>query len=358
MNSNDLSLPIASLSQIVTNGAAALRGLSLGVRRGEILTLLGQEAPTVLAVLAGFVRPSVGDLILDGRLALDTPPHRRGLGMVTRGLDLFPHLDVLGHAGFAPWVTRAAAVDLLERLDLLSVARQKPRNLPPETRLRVALARALAGKPSLLLLDDPFAALSPREADRVKSWLRAEAAKTGLAVLHCTGDAASSYGFADRVGVIEAGVLRQIGTAQDLYERPDCLFVAQAMGALNLLPGIVLMLEDDIALVRLAGGAVVEGRAADGLRQGTECTLAIRPERIAIAAMNPVDLGEGALAARLCEAVFAGDHMRLTLRVDLRQSKTADLLVIRPGGASLPRNGGISLAWQPHHAHVFAVEAG
>ncbi len=363
MQSNDLSLPVVSLSQIATKGGLPLNGLSLSVLPGEILTLLGAEAATVLNVIAGFARPVAGELVISGIWALKAPLHRRGVAMVSRGLDLFPHLTVLGHAEFAPGVTRAAALALLERLDLLGVARAMPQTLSPEQQLRTALARALSRGPAVLLLDNPFTAITLREADRLKSWLRAEVARQdaerlGLAIVHQTDDAAGAYCFADRIAAIEGGQLRQTGTAQELYERPDSLFVAQAMGELNLLPGVVHAIEDDIAEVRLAGGVLVEGRAADNLAPGAACILAVRPERIAIAAMNPVDLGGGALAATLHEVVFAGDHMRLNVQVDLHQGHTADLRVIRPSGANLPRIGSLSLAWQAHHAHVFAVEAG
>ncbi len=357
MNANDVTLPFVALAQITTGGDAPLRGLSLSVQRGEIVSLLGDEAASVVAVVAGFQRPQSGELILNGRFGMDIKPSQRRIGMVSRRLDLFAHLSVRGHARFAPGVTRDMADTILARLDLLAVADRAPLSLSGEQQLRVALARALARKPDLLLLDDPFAGAAPSAIDAIKTWLRREAAQSGLSVLHSAGDASDAFGLADRIGVIENGQLRQYGTAQELYERPESLFVARQTGPLNQLHGTIVSQEDDIAAVRLAGGAIVEGRVIGSLRNGEACTLAIRPERIAIAAMKPVDLGEGALAAQLCEAVFVGDHMRLALTADLRGGETAELVVIRPSGATLPRNGGISLAWQAHHAHVFARKA-
>lgn len=354
MNFQDVALPTIALTQVTTAGAQALNGVTLSVQPGEILTLLGDDASTVLEVIAGFKTPRAGEVVSVGRSITRLPPHRRKFGMVSRELDLFVHLDVLGHAKFAHGVTGKAAMTMLSRLGLAEFAKRKPQTLSSELQLRVALARALARKPTVLLLNDPFANLSLDAADSLKTWLRSEVAETGLCIVHCTTDASASYGFADRIGVLDTGALRQIGTAQALYDQPESLAVARMMGAINQLPGTVIALEDDIALVSLSGGAVVEGRSVDELQVGAACILAIRPERIAIAAMNPTDLGEGALAATMIEAVFAGDHMRLTLRADLRQGKSLELLVIRPSLAILPRNGNISLAWQSHHAHVFA----
>jgi len=213
----DASAPIAALSQVNTRarpGQAALRDLSFSLHRGEILTLLAAEMGSaasgksaILALLAGFARPASGEVTIGGRMMDATPTHRRHLGMVTRQLSLFDHLDVAGHASFAPGVTPAQADAILQRLDLRAFAHRHPYSLPPEIRLRVALARALAPAPALLLLEDPFSALPHAVSTRLKTTLRAIAAETGLAILHTADDAADSYGFSDQVGVLHVGRL-------------------------------------------------------------------------------------------------------------------------------------------------------
>jgi len=355
---NDLSLPAASLSQVSTSQnrtGHALRSLSLSVQPGSVLGVIGAQAPDVLELFAGIIRPSAGSVLIGGQVMGNRPPQRRPIGMVTPGLDLFSHLDVAGHARFAPNARRADAEALMERLDLTEFARRRPASLPQEIRLKVAIARALSRKPTLLLLDDPFGGLSTASVSAVKAFLRSEASTTGLAILITARDASANYGLVDRVAVLQEGVLIQSGPLQELYDSSDSIEMAQLMGPLNCLPGLVIGLDEDLARVRLESGGVVEGRAMGTLRPGWACTVAIRPERIAIAAVNPSELGDGAVAARLHEAVFAGDHMRLLLSLDPSGTRPPNLVALRPSNSGMPRSGAVlSLAWQPHHAQVFA----
>jgi len=362
---NDPAAAVATLSQVHTKprpGQAPLHDVSLTVRRGEIFTLLGtggaapSGAATALALFAGFARASAGQVTLGGRLMDATPPHRRWIGMVSRAPTLFPHLDVEGHARFAPGVTSAQADALLHRLELSAFARRKPATLPPEIQFRVALARALASSPQLLLLESPVVTLPPTASTSIKIMLRALVAETGLAILHATDDAHSSYGFSDRVGVIQSGALRQVGTPQELYDRPASLAVAQAMGPVNRLAGTVVDCEDDIARVRLAGGIIVEGHTAEELHAGEACVIALRPERIAVAAVQADEMGFGALPARLLETVFAGDHTKMRFSIDTRTEHGPELIVSRPSSATAMRSNVVCLAWQPHHAHAFRTE--
>ena len=345
-----------SLSQVETGGVSALRGISFSVQPGEILGIIGPDGGQVLAAIAGFARVRSGEIAIDGHLAVETPPHRRRIGMVTRSLDVFNHLSVVENIRLSPLADPALVDALLNALDLRGMARHKPGGLPHETRLRIALARALAQRPKLLLLEDPLAALCAEDGDWLKSWLRGWVQRHGLGVVMASEAACSFYGLADRVAAIHAGRLHQIGTAQELHDMPHTLFVAQAMGETHLLRGQILGLEDGIATLRLPGGLAVEGMAVDAMRPGMECVLSIRPERIAIADMNPNDMFEGALPAKLRRTVFAGICTRLSLELVLGQEHRADLIASRPCGAALPRNGSVGVAWQPSHASVFAVD--
>ncbi len=351
------NLAAASLTRIVTRagaGQTALAGLSLSVAHGEIVTLLGDDAgpKTALAVLAGFAKPVSGEIGIQGRTLYRTPPHRRRVGMVARPLALFPHVDVAGHAGFAPGVTAARATEMLRRLGLLPFARALPRALPDTLRFRVALARALAPARDLLLLDDPLAALPQAAREEAKTLMRALARELGVAMLHATGDAGAAFGLSDRIGVMQAGQLLQIDEPQTLYESPHSLAVARRLGPLNCLPGTKLDQEDDIARIRIGSELVVEARCQDDLAIGEPCVVAIRPERIAVVAVPAAEMGDGALPARLLETLFEGEHIRLRFTVGERTERL-ELTVLRPSGLAPPRGTAISLAWQPHHAHAF-----
>ncbi len=368
--SNDALAPVAALTRVHSEarlGQAALHDISLSLRPGEVLSLVGASASqsssslsgvgTVLALVAGFARADQGQLMLGGRLMNATPTYRRGVGMVGRKLSLFRHLDVAGHARFAPGVTAGQADAVLQRLDLSAFSRRRTEGLQEETRFRVALARALAPSPKVLLLEYPLQALPPATGIALKALLRSIVAETGLAILHATDDVSSSYGLADRIGVIQSGVLRQIGSPRELYDQPQSLAVASAMGPLNRLAGTVLDNEDDIVRIRLAGGSVVEARAIEDFVAGDACVVTLRPERIAVAAVQAAEMGEGAVAAKLMEAVFAGDQTRMRFSLDNRGGPAAEVLVIRPSAIALPRGQSMCLAWQPYHAHAFRTEA-
>ncbi len=346
----------ASLARVrgVVDGAA-LVDVSLGVARGEIVTLLGTGGPgAVLAVLAGFGRVAQGEVAVGGMVLNRTPPYRRGLGVVPRRLALFPHLDVAEHARFAPGVTPARGEAVLQRLGLAAFAGRMPRALSPELQVRVALARALGPAPALLLLDDPLASVPAPQRATLKALLRALCAEDGIAMLHATDDPASAVGLSDRIGVMQSGRLLQIDDVRTLYERPVAAAVAGALGPVNRLAGTKLDQEDDIARIRLAGGVTVSARCIDVIADGAACVVTIRPERIAVAAGAPEELGEGAMAARLIEALFEGKHTRLRFALG---AAAPEIVVFRPGALAVPRAGAMSLAWQPHHALAFLPEA-
>jgi putative spermidine/putrescine transport system ATP-binding protein len=362
---HDASPQIASLARVHAEpgpGQAGLQDVSLTLRRGEILTLLDATpdagitgAETALALFAGFARTSSGHVSLSGRLVSATPAHRRSIGFVQRDMALFPTHDVAGHAGFSPGVSSKRAQAVLERLGLQGVARARVEQLSPELRYRTALARALGRAPKLLLLEDPQGGLSADAG--LKPLLRSIAEETGMAILHASRHVASTYGFSDRVGVLQHGWLHQIGPPQTLYDRPDSLTVAEMMGPLNRLPGLVLEIEDDIARIRLAGGAIVEARMAEALQGGDNCIVTLRPERIAVAALRADELGDGAVPVRLIETLFAGDQTRLRFSLDIKGEADAgpagELVVDRPSSVAPPRGQSLCLAWQSHQAQAF-----
>jgi ABC-type Fe3+/spermidine/putrescine transport system ATPase subunit len=348
----------AALAHVRSHGeGGVLTDVSLGVAPGEIVTLLGAGGPqAVLAVLAGFARPQSGTVSIGGMVLNRTPPHRRRLGLVPRRLALFPHLDVTAHARFAPGVTPARAAQLLQRLGLTAFATRLPRSLSPELQLRVALARALGPAPTLLLLEDPLAQVPPPQRPALKALLRELCREADLAILHSTDDASSALALSDRIGVMQSGRLLQLGTARELYDQPLSLPVAAALGPVNRLAGTKLDQEDDIARIRIGGHVTVSARCMDTIADGAGCVVTIRPDRIAVAPGAAADLGEDAIAARLTEALFEGEHTRLRFTLGL-EGEAPELLVHRPSGLAVPRAGAMSLAWQPHHAWAFLPEA-
>lgn len=343
----------------------AVDALSLEVAAGECVSLLGPSGSgksTTLAMIAGFLRPEAGEIRLDGRPLMRTPPHRRNIGVVTQDAQLLPHLTVAGNVAFPLRmrnVGRAArdkAVgDMLGMLRLGSLAARMPHELSGGQVQRTAFARALVFAPAMVLLDEPFGALDRLLREEMQLELRALQRRLGIAVLHVTHDQGAAMTLSDRIAVIEDGRLRQIGTPGDLYDTPADAFVARFLGENNRLPGRVEELDDDIAVIRLPGGALVEAVAV-GVAPGHRCVVAIRPERVALAAVSAAEMGDSALPAILREITFHGDHHRLLL--DLAGFP---LVIKRPAGAALAglRPGAeVAVAWQGHHARAFRPEAG
>jgi putative spermidine/putrescine transport system ATP-binding protein len=174
--------------------------------------------------------------------------------------------------------------------------------------------------------------------------------RIGTTVLLATRDGDEAMLLADRIVVLEAGTLAQEGTPQSLYEEPANAFVASLVGENNRLPGTIEGMAEGECRVRLDCGPVVEARAADAGGPGSRCIVAVRPERVAVAAMAADDMGEGALPAALRDVVFLGDHVRLLLEI----GRGGMLVAKRPAGSRMPRPGGpAAVAWDPYAAFAF-----
>ncbi|MDJ0387603.1 ABC transporter ATP-binding protein [Roseomonas sp. E05] len=345
----------------------AVRQLDLAVERGELLTLLGPSGSgktTTLMMLAGFELPSEGRILLEGRDIARLPPHKRGIGVVFQSYALFPHMSVAENVGFplevrgVPKAERAGRVaKALAMVRLEGFDERRPAQLSGGQQQRIALARAMVFEPPIVLLDEPLGALDKALREEMQYEIRALHQRLGLTMMYVTHDQAEALTLSDRIAVFEGGLIRQLAPPREIYERPANAFVAGFVGENNRLPGKVLAAEDDLVRVALDCGPEVSARPVDCGPPGSRCCVTIRPERIAVAPVAPEDLGEGALAARLQEAIFQGDHVRLRLSLGQGEEARGEVLVKRPvGGGQLPGIGGpAALAWEAAHALAFAV---
>ena len=264
--------------------SVAVGSVSLDVGDGELVVLLGPSGcgkTTTLRMVAGFVEASSGDVLLDGRSILALPPYKREMGLVFQSYALFPHMNVAGNIGFglemrgmkrAERAARVAEMLALTRLEAL--AARFPRELSGGQQQRVALARALAIRPSVLLLDEPLSNLDAALRAEVGRDIRLLQRAQGLTTIMVTHDQDEAMAMADRLVVMRAGFVEQVGTQEDVYERPASPFVAGFIGRSNIVTG---MIED--------GGVVAEGvrfGLAGRYAGAGPCTLALRPERLGI----------------------------------------------------------------------------
>ena len=362
--------PVPSVAELrgvhLGGGAAmALHGIDLEVAGGEALVLLGAGGAAVLDVLAGFIAPTAGEVRLDGRSATGVKPHRRRVGLVLREDGPFPHLGVAGTIRFA-LAARAgqggeeAVGAIMQAFGLAGIGDRPVRDLSPEQRVRAALARALAGRPRLVLLDDPFAALDAPARDAVLRDLLPALAASGAASVLATRDPFLALVFGGRTAALVDGAVRQAGPAQALYDAPADAAVARLLGEANLLPARAETVEDGIAVLRLDGGLRVEADAAGAAVPGRPCLLFVRPARIAVSAGTAAEMGEGALPAVVTSLAWRGDHVRLELALGAPGSPPATLVVTRPEGAplaGLAPGQNAAIAWQPWHARVLPPDA-
>ena len=229
------------------SAAVVVGPIGCEIARGEILSLLGPSGSgktTILRLIAGFEAPDTGRIVIGGEDVTTLPPARRRCGMVFQHYALFPHLDVGANVAFglrALGVRDAASVrkvaDVLALVDLAGFERRMPHELSGGQQQRVALARALAPEPRVLLLDEPLSNLDPALRERTRRELRALITRVGITTIFVTHEQEAAFDLGDRVAVLNEGRLEQVGTADELYERPATLFVATFVGRANVVRG-------------------------------------------------------------------------------------------------------------------------
>jgi len=326
-------------------GVPAVAGISLSVQQGEFLTLLGPSGcgkTTTLRMVAGFERPSAGEILIAGRSVTNLPPNRRNVNTVFQNYALFPHMNVAANVGFGLKMQRLQKKEIDRRVAealalvrLESLGRRRPSQLSGGQQQRVALARALVNRPAVLLLDEPLGALDLKLRRAMQLELRHLNRSVGITFIYVTHDQEEALTMSDRIAVMSGGRILQLDTPHEIYERPATRFVADFIGESNFLEGAILRHEDDQAVVSVPGvgdlrahvrlGApTARPEASDSLppsflATGTPISLAIRPERISIEALSidsqSPDAEHNSVAGRLTEIVYAGSEIHSTVQV-------------------------------------------
>jgi spermidine/putrescine transport system ATP-binding protein len=325
----------------------ALDDVSVTIRKGEFFTLLGPSGcgkTTLLRCIAGFESPSGGSILLSGRDITAEPPNRRPVNTVFQSYALFPHLTVAQNVAFGLEMMgkpRAEVTATVERMLVLvkldAFAARKPAQLSGGQQQRVALARALAPAPQVLLLDEPLSALDLKLRKEMQVELKRLQNETGITFVFVTHDQEEALTMSDRIGVMSAGRLLQVGGPREIYNHPVNRFVADFIGETNFIAGQV-----SGGVVRIAGGAAVAEHGREGA-----VTVAVRPEQVRI---GPE--GDDGIAARVASCVYFGTDTHVHVHLADGAEIVARVQSPPSGDAGLAPGTAVSLRFAPGAVQV------
>jgi putrescine transport system ATP-binding protein len=303
---------------------AAVDALGLDILEGEFFALLGPSGcgkTTLLRMLAGFETPDSGRVLLAGEDLAGVPPYRRAVNMMFQSYALFPHLTVAGNVAFGlrqdrlPKAEIAARVDeMLALVQMRGFANRKPDQLSGGQRQRVALARSLAKRPKVLLLDEPLAALDRKLREETRFELKDLQARLKTTFVIVTHDQDEAMTVADRIAVMNRGRLAQVGTPAAVYEQPVSRWVAEFVGDVNLIEGRVSAVYPSIVTVERAG---LRLRVAQALTAapGEAVRIALRPEKIALSHDVPANETENGAAGTVTDIGYRGTLSLIKVRL-------------------------------------------
>ena len=357
-------IELRDVSKSFRRGVVSVDAINLQIASGELVSLLGPSGcgkTTLLMMLAGFESPSHGDILLDGESLLNVPPYQRDIGMVFQDYALFPHLTVAENVAYPLRMRNVAAAEvrdrtraMLETVKLAGFENRRPHSLHAGQQQRVALARAMVFESRVVLLDEPLGTLDRHLRDELRAELRDIHARLGNTIIFGTHDQAEAMALSDRVAVLEAGRIVQIGAPGELYERPQSALVARFVGETNMLRGTVRLVEEDSCEVVLDTGETVYALPVNVSGAGARTLVSVRPERVDLD--PPQESGhENRFPCSVRELIFMGDHVHC--RLDLGgNSKFSIRLPPSVLEEDLHVGSEIEVCWRRHHCR--AVDAG
>ena len=336
--------------------------VELEIAQGEFMTFLGPSGSgksTTLYILAGFQDPTAGDITLNGRSILQTPSHKRNIGMVFQRYTLFPHLSVGENVAFPLRVRRLPQAEVAEKVRrALKLVRlegfedRMPAKMSGGQQQRVALARALVYDPPVLLMDEPLSALDKKLREEIQHEIRRIHQQTGVTILYVTHDQEEALRLSDRIAVFNKGKIEQVGTGPQLYANPATHFVADFIGDSAFLAGKVAAAGQGRATLRFADGTELADVPLHGAGEpGAPAELMLRPERIELSrAAGP----QGATLPVIVEDVtFLGNNSTISARTGWGDPLSVRLNFGHPMLGAVAAGDRLHVRWQPRDAQAF-----
>ena len=340
----------------------AVNEVSLSIRKGEIFALLGSSGcgkSTLLRMLAGFEQPTSGSIRLNGLDLAGLPPYERPINMMFQSYALFPHLTVAENIAFGlkregmPKEQIAQRVDeMLQLVRLRDYARRKPHQLSGGQQQRVALARSLAKRPQLLLLDEPLGALDKKLREQTQFELVNIIESVGVTVVMVTHDQEEAMTMASRVAVMSEGRVLQVGRPQEVYEYPNCRFVADFVGNINMFDGTLQDNDAASCTIQTPLGLVEVGHGVS-VAEGMPISVAVRPEKIRISLQRPERARPNVFSGKVVEIAYLGDvNTYIVHTPEGVKIKITDINAIHDSEAEITWDDEVFFWWKPQSAVV------
>ncbi|TGD71125.1 polyamine ABC transporter ATP-binding protein [Mangrovimicrobium sediminis] len=345
------------------DGFKAVDDVSLEIRQGEIFALLGASGcgkSTLLRMLAGFETPTEGEIYLDGTLINRMPAHERPINMMFQSYALFPHMSVEQNIAFGLKYDRLAKPAIRDKVQevlglvrMTDYAKRKPHQLSGGQQQRVALARSLAKEPKLLLLDEPMGALDKKLRTQMQLEIVDIIEEVGVTCVMVTHDQEEAMTMASRVGIMDAGVIRQVGPPHEVYEQPNCRMTAEFIGSVNIFEGTLAV--DEADHVEIASPALaLPLRIGHGITGslGMALAVAVRPEKIRVSREAPAQ-PHNAARGKVVDIAYLGSHSILHIalpgdKVVIASVANTDRSVAGDDAERFTWNDEVHISWSEH----------
>jgi spermidine/putrescine transport system ATP-binding protein len=302
----------------------AVDDVTLQISDGEFFSMLGPSGcgkTTTLRMIAGFEHPTAGEIYIHGKAMGLTPPYQRNTNMVFQNYALFPHMTIARNVGFGLEMKKVPKPDIdrrvkevLEMVRLPGFGQRRPNQLSGGQQQRIALARALVNRPEVLLLDEPLGALDLKLRKEMQLELKTLQQEVGITFVYVTHDQEEALTMSDRIAVMHQGKVLQVGAPTEIYERPDCRFVADFIGESNFLAGTVQEQRGDLATVLVDGRLPVVACTGRSLSRGDQVTVAVRPEKIRLLP-RPLAGESNVFAGKIEQVVYIGTATVFKIRL-------------------------------------------
>ncbi len=343
----------------------AVDHVTLQIRDGEFFSMLGPSGcgkTTTLRLIAGFEHPTEGEIYIHGRPMGLTPPYQRNTNMVFQNYALFPHMTVARNVAFGLEMKKVPKAEIEGRVqEALAMVRlagygpRRPNQLSGGQQQRVALARALVNRPEVLLLDEPLGALDLKLRKEMQLELKTLQKEVGITFVYVTHDQEEALTMSDRIAVMHQGKVLQVGTPTEIYEQPNCRFVADFIGETNFLEGVVQQQEGNLVTVVVDEALPLVVQTDQVLSRGIKVTIAVRPEKIRLLP-QPAHGGHNSFPCQVEQVIYVGTDTRFKVRL----SKNVVLSVREQNVVSAPlpeayymeEGGQVYAAWLSDAARV------